>query len=207
MSLLLFGISQRAARVLFDSEFAPQTLQTSISKAYRKLVKLKKTRSSINPNGTFFSTKRHLISLKPPDNGFDKLPSETNSTPSAALATIKYYRNYIAHLQEAIIKTSYFNKAWNNITGAVERLGGKHMLEECKELRTKVLEQSTVPWNRRVDLNYILTLEYRTYKSDQIVTRVNKGRESNKFRKKSVRQKERTIVFFNPSEINNKFDE
>ncbi|CAG2233215.1 unnamed protein product [Mytilus edulis] len=156
MSLLLFGISQRAARVLFDSEFAPQTLQTSISKAYRKLVKLKKDKiinqsqwnllfpqRGVLPDSSTFDVTliitllRHLISLKPPDNGFDKLPSETNSTPSAALATIKYYRNYIAHLQEAIIKTSYFNKAWNNITGAVERLGGKHMLDECKELKTK----------------------------------------------------------------------
>lgn len=42
MSLLLFGISQRAARVFFDSEFAPQTLQKSISKELRKLDLLKK---------------------------------------------------------------------------------------------------------------------------------------------------------------------
>lgn len=32
---------------------------------------------------------------------------------------------------------------------AVGRLGGKKMLDECNELRTKILEQSTVPWNRR----------------------------------------------------------
>lgn len=32
---------------------------------------------------------------------------------------------------------------------AVGRLGGKRMLDECIELRTKILEQSTVPWNIR----------------------------------------------------------
>ncbi|VDI59786.1 Hypothetical predicted protein [Mytilus galloprovincialis] len=32
---------------------------------------------------------------------------------------------------------------------AVRRIGGQHMEEECKELRSKHLDQSTVPWNIR----------------------------------------------------------
>lgn len=70
---------------------------------------------------------RHLISLNPPDNGFDKLPLVTNSTPSAALATIKYYRNYMAHVQEAIIKSSDFTKAWNDITGVSQSKKEKYV--------------------------------------------------------------------------------
>lgn len=42
MSLLLYGISQRAARYFFDSEFAPPTLQKSIRKEFEKLFILKK---------------------------------------------------------------------------------------------------------------------------------------------------------------------
>ncbi|VDI58315.1 Hypothetical predicted protein [Mytilus galloprovincialis] len=39
---------------------------------------------------------------------------------------------------------------------AVKRLGGLDMDEECKELRSKHLDQSTVPWNIRVQIIQIL---------------------------------------------------
>lgn len=42
ISLLLSGISQRAVRALFDSEFDPSCLAASIKKAYNKLKKLEK---------------------------------------------------------------------------------------------------------------------------------------------------------------------
>lgn len=43
MSLLLTGISPRAVRVLFDHEFAPECLYSSLKKEYYNLDKLKKT--------------------------------------------------------------------------------------------------------------------------------------------------------------------
>ncbi|VDH95726.1 Hypothetical predicted protein [Mytilus galloprovincialis] len=42
MSLLLTGISPRAARTFFDSEFAPKCLKASLKKEYSKLLDLKK---------------------------------------------------------------------------------------------------------------------------------------------------------------------
>ncbi|CAC5381410.1 unnamed protein product [Mytilus coruscus] len=42
MSLLLTGISPRAARTFFDSEFAPACLDATIKKEYNKLLDLKK---------------------------------------------------------------------------------------------------------------------------------------------------------------------
>lgn len=36
-----------------------------------------------------------------------------------------------------------------SILQAVGRLGGRHLHTECIELRTKILEQSSVPWNIR----------------------------------------------------------
>lgn len=42
MTLLLTGISPRAARTFFDSEFAPACLEATIKKEYNKLHELKK---------------------------------------------------------------------------------------------------------------------------------------------------------------------
>ncbi|XP_052090223.1 uncharacterized protein LOC127726811 [Mytilus californianus] len=39
---------------------------------------------------------------------------------------------------------------------AVGRLGGQSMFDECKEFRTKILDQSTVPWNIRDQINKTL---------------------------------------------------
>ncbi|CAC5379506.1 unnamed protein product [Mytilus coruscus] len=50
----------------------------------------------------------------------------------------------------------YFIEFQDMLMPAVGRLGGKNMLDECKELRTKILEQSTVPWNIRVQISKIL---------------------------------------------------
>lgn len=44
MSLLLTGISPRAVRVLFDCEFAPAYLDSSLKKEYNKLRDLQKKR-------------------------------------------------------------------------------------------------------------------------------------------------------------------
>lgn len=44
MSLLLFGITPRAVRALFDSEFDPTCLKASLSKAYTSLKDMKTKR-------------------------------------------------------------------------------------------------------------------------------------------------------------------
>ncbi|XP_052089966.1 ankyrin-1-like [Mytilus californianus] len=191
MSLLLYGIAPRAARAYFDSEFAPSCLYKSIKREFSKLNQLKKDkkintsqwnllfpRKGVPDSKTFDVTLiitlfRNLIDLNPPDNGFDNLPSVTDATPSAALATIKYYRNYIAHIQEAKMNSFYFTKAWDDITRAVGTLGGTNMFGECKELRTRVLEQSTVPWNIREQIRQILEA-WNMNKSNFVETRAAK---------------------------------
>lgn len=49
ISLLLTGISPRAVRVLFDREFHPSCLDSTLKKEYNKLLDLKKKRI-INQN-------------------------------------------------------------------------------------------------------------------------------------------------------------
>ncbi|CAG2227896.1 unnamed protein product [Mytilus edulis] len=156
MELLLTGISPSAVRVSFDKEFHPSCLETSIKKEYNTLFDLKKKRSinteqwkllfpsGGNPKSTSFDVPlmitllRNLAKLTPPTCGYDHLPLSTDTTPTADLARIKYYRNELAHNKTAKIKSEFFATAWDNISEAVTRLGGQHMKEECKELRKSV---------------------------------------------------------------------
>lgn len=48
-------------------------------------------------------------------NHYDKLPVETDTTPSADLSRIKYYRNHISHNTEGKIDDSFFSTAWISI--------------------------------------------------------------------------------------------
>ncbi|XP_076082620.1 E3 ubiquitin-protein ligase DZIP3-like [Mytilus galloprovincialis] len=156
--LLLTGISPRAVRILFDKEFAPACLDATIKKEYNKLLDLKKThrinQSQWNllfprfpdlPDSKEFDVTlittllRHLTPMIPPLCGFDRLPSAIETTQAADLARIKHYRNYLAHLEDSKTDTAYFNTAWADITGAIGRLGGQQMKQECYNLKTKPL--------------------------------------------------------------------
>ncbi|VDI06745.1 Hypothetical predicted protein [Mytilus galloprovincialis] len=148
MSLLLTGISPRAVRALFDREFAPACLDSSMKKEYNKLKDLQKKRiisqSQMNlliprfpavPDSKIFDVTlmitllRNLTNLTPPRGGYE-------------LARIKHYRNILAHLDEGKIDTAMFTTAWEDITGAIGRLGGQHMKEECDNLKVKILDQT-----------------------------------------------------------------
>ncbi|XP_071159016.1 E3 ubiquitin-protein ligase DZIP3-like [Mytilus edulis] len=161
MSLLLTGISPRAARTFFDSEFAPACLEVTIKKEYNKLLDLKKkhriNQSQWNllcprfpdvPDSKTFDVTlmilllRNLTPITPPLCGFDHLPSAIETTPAADLARIKHYRNHLAHLDDGTLDTGLFNTAWNDITNAIDRLGGQQMKQECDHLKTKPLDQT-----------------------------------------------------------------
>lgn len=59
---------------------------------------------------------RNLTSMNPPLRGFDHLPAAIETTPAANLATIKHYRNFLAHLDDGKIDVTFFDTAWNDIT-------------------------------------------------------------------------------------------
>ncbi|CAC5422234.1 unnamed protein product [Mytilus coruscus] len=163
MSLLLYGITPRAVRALFNSEIDPSCLVASIKKAYNKLKDLKKKRiinqsqwnllfpRNGDPDSNMFDITlmitllTNLTTLE----HYDTLPMVTDTFPAADLGRIKYYRNHISHNKDGTIDSAVLSTAWEDIVEAVGRLGGKNMLDECKELKTKILEQSTVPWNIR----------------------------------------------------------
>ncbi|XP_071135771.1 uncharacterized protein [Mytilus edulis] len=184
MCLLLTGISPRAVRVLFDSEFHPSCLSASIKKDYNTLKDLNKKRiinqsqwnllfpRNGDPDSNMFDVTLMitlLINLTKL-NHYDTLPVITDTTRAADLGRIKYYRNHISHNTNGKIDCSLFTTSWEDIMQAVGRLGGRNMFEECKELKTKTLEQSTVPWNIRVQISQILEA-WRTDNSNFVQTR------------------------------------
>ncbi|CAG2217417.1 unnamed protein product [Mytilus edulis] len=161
MSLLLKGFATRAARALFDREFHPSRLDSSLKKAHNKLMDLKKkhvindsqwkllfTRFPDVPDSKTFDVTlmiallRNLTEMSPPLCGYDRLPSVIDTTPGADLARIKHYRNYMAHLNDEKVDSVDFNAHWNDITNAIARLGGPQMKQECDQLKSKLLDQT-----------------------------------------------------------------
>ncbi|CAC5385131.1 unnamed protein product [Mytilus coruscus] len=161
ISLLLTGISPRAVRALFDHEFAPSCLDSSLKKGYDTLKDLQQKRvinmsqwnllfprfPDVRASKTFDVTLiitllRNLTCLTPPHGGYDLLPSANETTPTSDLARIKYYRNYLAHLDEGKVDNITFTTAWDTVTDAISRLGGQQMKRECDELKLKTLDQS-----------------------------------------------------------------
>ncbi|XP_071181341.1 uncharacterized protein [Mytilus edulis] len=85
---------------------------------------------------------RNLTSINPPINGFDSLPLPRETTPGADLARIRFYRNLLVHHDSNTMANDDFNTAWSDICGALSRLGGPAIHQECQELKVKVLDQS-----------------------------------------------------------------
>ncbi|CAG2213392.1 unnamed protein product [Mytilus edulis] len=135
MDLMLSSISPRAVRVLFDKEFHPSCLEASIKKECGKLNDLKKKRvinaahwnllfpRSGVPNSTNFDVTliatliRNLTTLPTPSCGYDKLPLSTDTSATADLARIKYYRNKLAHINDGKLKSAVFASEWEDICG------------------------------------------------------------------------------------------
>ncbi|XP_063446545.1 uncharacterized protein LOC134726078 [Mytilus trossulus] len=171
--LFLKGVAPRAVRTLFDREFPPIHLPSTLNTNYNTLDDLKFKRivnqaqwnllfprNGVPDSKTFDVTLmicliRNLTSVIPAINGFDSLPLPAQTTPGSDLARIKYYRNKLAHYDSNTIDTAYFNTAWTDISDAVGRLGGQAMYQECQELKVKILDQS----NQEVILEIKQSLE------------------------------------------------
>ncbi|CAC5398581.1 unnamed protein product [Mytilus coruscus] len=161
MALLLTGISPPAVRVLFDKEFPPASLSSSINttttKATLNYLKRKKAQwdllfpsSGTTDSKTFDVTLMIALlrnlptsSLVPPVNGYDNLPVTIETTPASDLARIKHYRNLLAHLHDSKVDGTLFTTAWKDLSDAVLRLGGNTMKQECDQLITKQLDTSS----------------------------------------------------------------
>ncbi|CAC5388469.1 unnamed protein product [Mytilus coruscus] len=138
MSLLLTGISPRAARALFDHEFAPLCLDSSLKKEYNKLRDLKQNRV-IN------QSQWNLL--------FPRFPARLSWSGAINNEKIEKSRrrfnrgvtSYISKIGCKSIKRldfEYKHPALFDADGAISRLGGQGMKQECDNLKVKTLDQT-----------------------------------------------------------------
>ncbi|XP_062604984.1 uncharacterized protein LOC134266774 isoform X2 [Saccostrea cucullata] len=185
---LVLKRAPKALRVHFDTVHPPNNLVSVLTTQRPTLLRLK-SRKIINQVqwDTLFGVNnpvskdfdvtllicllRNMSPSTPaPAGGFDVLPNSSDVSTGADLARIKFYRNTVAHSSGARMTTNEFNTSWNDIEGAIGRLGGSALLNEAQTLRVTSIDDSerelllehlleirrlrlerleTIPWNVR----------------------------------------------------------
>ena len=84
---------------------------------------------------------RNVCSLVPPENGWDTLPPETDTTFMADIVRIKHYRNMVfGHASEASVDDPTFNQYWQDIQDALVRLGGADYQSAIDDLKKECMD-------------------------------------------------------------------
>ena len=84
---------------------------------------------------------RNVCSLVPPENGWDTLPPETDTTFMADIVRIKHYRNMVfGHASEASVDDPTFNQYWQDIQDALVRLGGAGYQSAIDDLKKECMD-------------------------------------------------------------------
>ncbi|XP_076105769.1 uncharacterized protein LOC143074107 [Mytilus galloprovincialis] len=82
--------------------------------------------------------------VKPPKNGYDVLPSKDDISDGAQIATIKHYRNELAHASDAKMDEHEFDSLWSNLENAVWILGkDDKFMKVVDDASTMKLDSST----------------------------------------------------------------
>lgn len=80
--------------------------------------------------------------LPPPSAGWDKLPSSEDTTLSADIARVSYFRNVLAHASEASIDNETFDNYWKILSEALVRLLGESCRPDLDHLKKSTLDPS-----------------------------------------------------------------
>ena len=145
---LLVDVGSQVLRSTFDRIHPPATLHTVLgrtSKYYARLLLLRKrkvlnlthwkklfpTHSSVSSADFDISLLtlllRNICDLYPPPTGWDLLPSACDTSTSADIARVRYYRNTVfGHATQASLDENSFSAYWQEIREALVRLGGSH---------------------------------------------------------------------------------
>lgn len=79
---------------------------------------------------------RNICSLPTPPKGWNTLPSSEDTTLSADIVRISYFRNILSHVLETSIDNETFEDYWKIVSEAVVRLLGesyRHDIDHLKE--------------------------------------------------------------------------
>ncbi|VDI36943.1 Hypothetical predicted protein, partial [Mytilus galloprovincialis] len=122
------------------------TLKTSATDFTFKSVRGSKPVSSMNFDLSLLITLlRKDSNVEPPETGgYDDLPSKDDKTDGAQIATIKHYRNDLAHASEAKKNEHEFDCLWSRLENAVRILGkGDKFIKAVDDASTMKLDSST----------------------------------------------------------------
>lgn len=160
LTYLILKIGPEAVRELFDKHIPSKDLKQKLAKEKGNLQKLKQRRVIYDyqwdilypSNGTVSSNDfdlalmvlllRNIVKVNPPTNGWNELPHQHDQSDGAPLATIKYYRNALAHTKDCSISPNEFKKTWKDLRKAIVGIGGQKYSDEIEKLLTIPLDQS-----------------------------------------------------------------
>ncbi|CAG2241739.1 unnamed protein product [Mytilus edulis] len=155
---LLQGMATSAVKEMFDKEFAPNKLQSTL-KNYQSSLILKKLRDKgfINqyqftllfpkkgmPTSTDFDLTLMICLLRnlAEVDISDILPNAKDTSEAASLSRLKYYRNQVVHSQTFSLSDKEFKQYWDDITNAICILRGERYRDKCMELRYGPLDDN-----------------------------------------------------------------
>ncbi|CAG2188862.1 unnamed protein product [Mytilus edulis] len=147
-------IATKAVRVYFDYVHPPAGLAGELTKSsvtlkgLRFMTKLQLQILYPSPRKLRFVYVWCLPSTKPatsesaPVTGWDKLPLPGDTSTSADLVRVKWYRNQIVHSKDGILSPIDFSQFWGDLEVAIGRLGGTSLLSEAQSAHQIVLDRS-----------------------------------------------------------------
>ena len=84
---------------------------------------------------------RNICGLVRPATGWDTLPPATDTTLEADVVRIKCYRNTVyGHVSQASVDDPTFNQYWQDIQGALVRLGGASYQSAIDDLKKECID-------------------------------------------------------------------
>ena len=161
LNRLIINLGTEAMRNYFDSLHPPPTLTATLTSHRAHLCGLRRGLNYQQKNilfppphlppstsknydiSLFYVLFRNICGLHPPTStgNWDLLPPSYDKSLVADLARIKYYRNNIyGHVNTTKVDNVTFNACWNDISGALIRLGID--IKRIKRLKTGPLEEN-----------------------------------------------------------------
>ena len=98
---------------------------------------------------------RNICGLTPPATGWDNLPSAADTSTEANIARVKFYRNTVyGHATQASVDHAMFNTHWQDISIALEALGGATYRASISKLKYECMDLDTEEHYRELLLQW-----------------------------------------------------
>ena len=143
---------------------------------------------------------RNICGLAPPPTGCDSLPAATDLTPEADIVRIKFYRNTVyGHANEASVDDATFRQYWQDIQGALIRLGGTCYLDTIDNLKTDCMDPEIEEHYQELLKQWVkdeISLKEKLDQIEKVAKKLDDWRESmENFKRKTSVEGQKCIRF------------